>query len=86
MYIDDLLVRLQVPRRQANRPDDDTELSVAASSAYVAAGSQKPSIRPMTRLGFKAWGAELDGDAGKVWVPKTFRPETWRLVSLNIMV
>ena len=87
IYIDDLLVLLQVPRAEAHLPALDTDLTNAAGQAYVDAGLPEASHKAFNQqVKFKAWGAEVDGVVGSVGAPLDFRRELWRLVSITLLL
>jgi hypothetical protein len=87
VYIDDLLVLLDVSRDKAKSPDRDTEAAHKASQGYVDAGVPESTRKAFTaELDFSSWGAEVKGGKGCVGSPLSFRRQLWALSSLVLRI
>ncbi|CAE7427492.1 unnamed protein product, partial [Symbiodinium sp. KB8] len=97
VYLDDLLVTLKITMPfpvpldgsfippVAEADDEDMVVTAKAEMAYDKAGLQRAlhkSFRAAVR--FKAWGAEVDGIAGKVGAPLQTRRQVWSLLSQTV--
>ncbi|CAE7246419.1 unnamed protein product [Symbiodinium sp. CCMP2592] len=93
VYIDDLLICQRcsfgrpVPLDGSFLPppplpqDEDVQKVAAAEQAYEEAGLQRAIHKEFWyQCAFKAWGAEVDGVAGKVGAPKDVRRQVWMLL------
>ncbi|CAE7273945.1 rluB [Symbiodinium sp. CCMP2592] len=61
--------------------DEDVQKVAAAEQAYEEAGLQRAIHKEFRfQCAFKAWGAEVDGVAGKVGAPKDVRRQVWMLL------
>ncbi|CAE7224096.1 unnamed protein product [Symbiodinium sp. CCMP2592] len=93
VYIDDLLIcqRCSLPRPvpldgsflppPPLPQDEDVQKVAAAEQAYEEAGLQRAIHKEFRyQCAFKAWGAEVDGVAGKVGAPKDVRRQVWMLL------
>lgn len=70
VYIDDLLVLLEVRRADASKPDLDSQLSASASAAYVSPRIPEALHKAYDqKLCFKAWRAEVECGVGSVGAP-----------------
>ena len=82
VYIDDRLLVYFVRRADAKEPGPDSARAAEVSRAYVDAGLPEEKSKALQQsLGFKAWGAFLQGGSGKLGAPAEVRRQLQRVTA-----